>query len=143
MPPKSRIEREEILNRAFELARREGFEPLTARGLAASLGCSTQPIYDAFADRKALEAAAAGRAFAFMLRRMRENPEPDVPPDAATALGYIRFALEEGHLFRLIARNGLFAAPPAPRETGRAPTCLIWKAPSQTPPSCLSCPTRG
>lgn len=49
-----------------------------------------------------------------MLRRMRENPEPDVPPDAATALGYIRFALEEGHLFRLIARNGLFAAPPAP-----------------------------
>lgn len=80
MPPKSRIEREEILNRAFELARREGFESLTARGLAASLGCSTQPIYDAFADRKALEAAAAGRAFAFMLRRMRENPEPDVPP---------------------------------------------------------------
>lgn len=114
MPPKSRIEREEILNRAFELARREGFESLTARGLAASLGCSTQPIYDAFADRKALEAAAAGRAFAFMLRRMRENPEPDLPPDAATALGYIRFALEEGHLFRLIARNGLFAAPPAP-----------------------------
>ena len=114
MPPKSRIEREEILNRAFELARREGFESLTARGLAASLGCSTQPIYDAFTDRKALEAAAAGRAFAFMLRRMRENPEPDVPPDAATALGYIRFALEEGHLFRLIARNGLFAAPPAP-----------------------------
>ena len=71
MPPKSRIEREEILNRTFELARREGFESLTARGLAASLGCSTQPIYDAFADRKALEAAAAGRAFAFMLRRTR------------------------------------------------------------------------
>ncbi len=111
MPPKSRIEREEILSRAFEIARREGFESLTARGLAAALGCSTQPIYDAFADRKALEAAVAGRAFAFMLCRMRENPEPDVPPDAAIALGYIRFALEEGHLFRLIARNGLFAEP--------------------------------
>lgn len=116
MPPKSRIERERILNQAFVLARKDGFESLTVRGLAASLGCSTQPIYDAFADRGALEAAVARRAFAFMLQALRENPEPDVPPDAATALGYIRFALEEGHLFRLIAQNGLFAASPDSRE---------------------------
>lgn len=114
MPPKKQIDRETILAKALEITRRDGFETITARSLAGALECSTQPIYQAFADMKALERETARSAFEQMRAFMRENGEPDVPAELAAALGYIRFALEERRLFALIARNGMFAV----REEG-------------------------
>ena len=110
MPPKKQITRETILAKALEITCREGFDAITARSLAAALECSTQPIYQAFADMKALERETARSAFERMTAFMREECEPDVPAELAAVLRYIRFALEEKRLFALIARNGLFAA---------------------------------
>lgn len=45
MPPKQRINREMILERAFEMFLAEGMEVVNARSVAKALGCSTQPIF--------------------------------------------------------------------------------------------------
>ena len=42
-----RITRETILQSAFTLLCKEGYEALNARSLARKMGCSTQPIYAA------------------------------------------------------------------------------------------------
>lgn len=110
MPPRRRVEKDVILDKAFEMARSNGFESITARSLSASLGCSTQPIYQAFSDMKTLEKAVAEKSLAFMVSQMRTAVEAAaLPYEAEFVLAYIKFALDETPLFRLVAQNGLFA----------------------------------
>ncbi len=121
MPPRKQIEKEAILARAFELARTEGFDAITARSLAASLKCSTQPIYQSFADRKALQSEVALKSASFMLETIQSRLNAELPAELAYALEYVRFALEEKRLFQLIARAGLFG-PSAGLADASAPT---------------------
>ena len=48
MPPKIRITKENIVERAVEIVREHGMDSLNARSLAKELGCSVQPIFRAF-----------------------------------------------------------------------------------------------
>lgn len=48
MPPKTRITKEVILNKSFEIAREEGVESLNVRYLAKKIECSTMPIFKVF-----------------------------------------------------------------------------------------------
>ena len=45
MPPKVRITKEEIINKAVDIVRRDGAQAINARNVAAELECSTQPIF--------------------------------------------------------------------------------------------------
>ena len=45
MARKATVTENMILDNAFALMREEGFEQVTARKLAAKVGCSTQPIF--------------------------------------------------------------------------------------------------
>ena len=45
-----KINKEGILEAAYNLARREGIAAITARKLAKEISCSTQPIYENFVD---------------------------------------------------------------------------------------------
>ena len=45
MPRSTIIAQEVIIEAAFELVRKEGFEVLSARNIVKQIGCSTQPIY--------------------------------------------------------------------------------------------------
>ena len=45
MPPTAKVTREMILSAALDITRREGFDAVNARSLAARLGCSTRPIF--------------------------------------------------------------------------------------------------
>ena len=45
MSRKATITQKEIVNAAFKITRKEGFEQITSRKLAAAAGCSTQPIF--------------------------------------------------------------------------------------------------
>lgn len=60
MPLKKRIKREDILEGAAQVIREGGAEALTARSLAARLGCSTQPLYSEFGSLEALLEALPG-----------------------------------------------------------------------------------
>jgi AcrR family transcriptional regulator len=44
MPPKQKIAREMIRDAAFQIAREEGWENISAISIAAHLHCSTQPV---------------------------------------------------------------------------------------------------
>ena len=50
MPPKTKFQKEEIINAALEVIRTKGSEGLTAREVAAVLGVSTRPIFTYYAS---------------------------------------------------------------------------------------------
>ena len=50
MPPITRFTAERILDVALELTRRSGIGAITARGVAAGLGCSTGPVFKQFSS---------------------------------------------------------------------------------------------
>ena len=56
MPPKKRITKELILQKAFEIIHEEGIESLNARYLAKQLNCSTMPIFQSFQDMNEMKA---------------------------------------------------------------------------------------
>lgn len=103
MPPKSRVTKEDIVAAAVELVREGGAEALNARALAKKLDCSTQPIFSNFAAMEELKAAVIGAA----QRRYHQYLAEEMgsgrwPPYKASGLGYIRFAMEEKELFKLL-----------------------------------------
>ena len=107
MPPKARITKEMIVDAAFQLVRRKGFEKITAQAVAEELGCSTQPIMSHFKKVEDLRTAAAEKAdqyhSAYLVKINGENPMLE------TGLNYIRFAREERNLFRLLFQSGSFS----------------------------------
>ena len=55
MPPKVKVTKEEIINAALALVRENGTDAINARSIAASLACSTQPIFSNFATMEELQ----------------------------------------------------------------------------------------
>lgn len=106
MPPKKQIMKDQIIEKAFEIVRSEGYEALTARRLAKELNCSTQPIYQAFSDMKELKAELMKKAQKNMLDYIMDTCDKTMPLSLAFLLAYIRFAGEEKYLFQLIFTSG-------------------------------------
>ena len=48
MPPKAKYTREEIIDKAFEMTRKNGIDSVVARELGKELGTSSSPIFTAF-----------------------------------------------------------------------------------------------
>lgn len=100
MPPKAKFTREEIIDAAFGIVRRDGFEALTARALGAKLGSSPRPIFTVFRSMEEVQAEVVLRG-----RRLYEKFEDTEMsgenPFKGSGTGYIRFAREEPKLFRL------------------------------------------
>ena len=82
MPPKAKVSKERILQAAMALVRKKGSGALTAKALAATLSCSTQPIFWHYGNMEALK--------------------KDVSPYMSVGLNYIRFASEEKELFCML-----------------------------------------
>ena len=103
MPPRAKFSREEVIQGAFDLVRREGMEGLTARGLAAALGSSPRPIFTLFEGMEEVcreVIRAAQKLYQGYLDR--EMGSGAYPPYKASGMGYIRFAREERELFQLL-----------------------------------------
>ena len=49
MPPKVKITKEDIIQKALEIVRTNGEQALNARSIASALNCSTQPVFFNFA----------------------------------------------------------------------------------------------
>lgn len=103
MPPKIKITKEDIINTAINIVRKEGVNALNARNIAGALNCSTQPVFSNFATmdelRLAVVDAADGLCQEYIQREM-ENGE--YPAYKASGMAYIRFAKEEKELFKLL-----------------------------------------
>ena len=55
MPPIAKISKEDIINKALNIARCENFNSINARRLAKELGCSVQPIFSNFKNMEELK----------------------------------------------------------------------------------------
>ena len=103
MPPKVKITRENIISAAVDLVREQGEEAINARTVAAALGCSTQPIFSNFSTMEELRLAVVKRAEEISLAYVRSETETGkYPPYKSSGMAYIRFAVEERELFKLL-----------------------------------------
>ena len=103
MPPKTKYTREEIVLAALALTRESGFAAVTARGLAARLGCSAKPIFGLFRNMEEVQREVLSAANAIYQQRLSEAmTKGDLPPYKASGMAYIRFSQEEPELFKLL-----------------------------------------
>lgn len=103
MPPKAKFEKEEIIEAALSLVRREGFSALTARALAVQLGSSPRPIFTVFQSMEEVQGEvmkAARECYNGYVRR--GLMKTDGPRFKGVGEQYIRFAVEEPKLFALL-----------------------------------------
>lgn len=107
MPPKLKITKQMILDAAFQIVRREGYESLSARRIAEALGCSTQPILYQYQTVNEIRAEVYRLTDeyhgSFILPG--ENAED---PFLELGLKYIRFGYEEKNLFRFLFQSNQF-----------------------------------
>ncbi len=104
MPRKPITTKEAIIEGAFNLIREQGHEALTARNLAAFLGCSTQPIMYQFPEMETLKELTYQKADEFHSRYILSGKDL-----LETGLRYIRFAEEEPRLFIYLFQSGRFS----------------------------------
>ena len=103
MAPKVRITKEEIVEGAIELVRQGGELALNARNLAAALNCSTQPIFSNFSSMEELRMVVITQIDQLCNQYIKREVESGVyPAYKASGMAYIRFAKEEGELFKLL-----------------------------------------
>ena len=105
MPPRVKITKEQILDAAVSIIRKNGLDSLNARALAQELHCSTQPILYAFATMEELKRAAYRRVDQLHTEYLLNTP-PERDPLLGIGLNYIRFAVEEPRLFRFLFQSG-------------------------------------
>lgn len=95
--------KEQMIDAAFQLVRREGFTALTARSLAAELGCSTQPIMYQFPELAKLRELLYQKADEYHTAYLFSAEDL-----LGIGLKYVQFAAEEPNLFRLLFQSGHF-----------------------------------
>ncbi len=107
MPPKAKITKDMVIDAAFEVAREAGGESINARTVAKKLNCSTQPVMYHFATIEELKKAVYKKADGYHTEYLMNITQDNVL--LSIGLNYIRFAVEEPRLFRLLFQSG-FAA---------------------------------
>lgn len=100
MPPKSVLTREQIVERAFEILRTEGYDALNARYLASSLGVSTMPLFKHYENMEEIKKAAVGLGVERYSSYMQMGMGDSIP-FKGVGRAYIRFAKEEPKLFEI------------------------------------------
>src|ERR1700749_2377102 len=108
-----------LVKAATAAIERGGYENLSLRELAESLGVSRAAPYRHFADRRALLAAVAADGFDRLTTIYNATADRKTPQArlAAAGRGYLAFAAERPQLFRLMFGSALVghaAAPPDP-----------------------------
>ncbi|MBR4528946.1 MAG: WHG domain-containing protein, partial [Lachnospiraceae bacterium] len=102
MPRKATITQKEIVGAAFKLTRKEGFEAITSRKLAAAAGCSTQPIFRIYEGMADLKKDVYDKAVEFYEEFYDAAVKSHEIPFVDLGLCYINFAQKNPHLFRLL-----------------------------------------
>ncbi|MCP4553548.1 MAG: TetR/AcrR family transcriptional regulator [Bacteroidetes bacterium] len=100
MPPKVKFSRESVVNSAFKVVRKQGWQGLTARSIANELNSSTNPIYSHLKSMKDLEEEVIKKAIELFEEYIKTPRTGDKWIDHA--FGYLLFAKHEKYLFKAI-----------------------------------------
>ena len=109
MPAKAKVTKEMIVDAAFAVVREAGVENISARTVSERLHCSTQPVMYHFATIEELKRTVYAKADLYHSEYLMNQKKP--PKGAALGIGmnYIRFAIEEPHLFRFLFQSDYFS----------------------------------
>ena len=99
--PRQTTDREDVLTAALEMTRRQGYERVNARSVAAFLGCSVQPIYSYFANMDELKESLRAKALEFYGRFIYARADKRQMLESMGRAN-VAFAREEPNLFRLL-----------------------------------------
>lgn len=103
MPPKFKFTREEIIQEALDLTRKNGISAVTARALGERLHSSVKPIFGQFKNMEEVQKEVLKASYDLSCTRMQELMESgEYPPYKASGIAYIRFAKDEPELFKLL-----------------------------------------
>ena len=103
MPPKFKFTREEIIQEALDLTRKNGISAVTARALGERLHSSVKPIFGQFKNMEEVQKEVLKASYGLSRIRMQELMESgEYPPYKASGIAYIRFAKDEPELFKLL-----------------------------------------
>jgi len=100
MPPKVKFEKKAILNAAFNVVRKHGWQGLTARSIANELNSSTNPIYSHLKSMKDLEEEVIKKAVDLFDEYIKTPRTGDKWMDQG--FGYLLFAVREKYLFKAV-----------------------------------------
>ncbi len=101
MPPKNRYTKEQITNAALEILRADGMAAVTARSVAAKLGCSVAPIFSVFENMDELQNELIMQCKAIYTSYVEVGLKDKVA-FKGVGLSYLKFAMEEPNLFKLL-----------------------------------------
>lgn len=108
MPAKVKATKEMIIDAAFAIARETGAENINARTVSERLNCSTQPVMYHFATIEKLKRAVYEKADCYHSEYLMNLKRPQNGVMLGIGLNYIRFAIEEPHLFRFLFQSDFF-----------------------------------
>lgn len=98
MPPKTKFTKNQILDAAFDIANSEGFDSITIRKVADSLGSSIAPIYVNFKNIDELKYGLAKKITALTTEIMLSVKTHD--PFLDIGAGNIKLAMDYTQLYR-------------------------------------------
>lgn len=101
MPPKAKYTREEIIQKAFEIAREKGIEAVVARELGKALGTSSSPIFTAFKNMEELHQEVRKVAL-WEFESYVADALKYTPAFKYVGMKMIEFAMKEPKLFQLV-----------------------------------------
>ncbi len=103
MPPKIKVEKEDIIKAAADIVRENGISALNARAVAAKLKVSTQPIFSNYSTMEELKNDVLNCAYKIYCGYLeRGMTSGEYPVYKANGMAYIQFAKEEQELFKLL-----------------------------------------
>ena len=109
MPPKAKINREMIIDAAYEIVRESGEENINARNIAQKLGCSTQPVLYVFKTMDEIRECVYQKADEYHSEYLMQINESEKNPMLVIWENYIRFSATEKNLFRFLFQSGAFS----------------------------------
>lgn len=101
MPP-VRIKREDIIKGTIKYIKTNGIENLSARTLARSIKCSTQPLFKQFENMEDLKSTVFKDVNKLHKSYLEKGRDRHQIPFIGIGLAYIDFAKKEPNLFRFL-----------------------------------------
>ena len=109
MPPKAKVTKEMIVDTAFKIVQKEGVDKVTARSISEQLNCSTQPVLYYFSTVEDIKKMVYKKADAYHSDYIMNTEIACGNPMLAIGMNYIKFAIEERNLFRLLFQSDEFS----------------------------------
>ncbi|WMM23591.1 hypothetical protein RBU61_11575 [Tissierella sp. MB52-C2] len=106
MPPKTIVNRDEVLFAALQLIHKDGIESLNARNLAQILGCSTKPLFRIYENMEELKTDTISYINKYCSEYLHKSYDI-YPAYLGIAMRYISFAKDESNLFKVLFMSNL------------------------------------